>query len=192
MSRISLSDIEVYYGVEVDEFVVTECRNIGVWSNKRPDNAKISKAKDRCIIMWFCHQGWTQCLKSSIVKINLCSTVFLCLFHVELLEFCIKMFLNFFLSSLYFKGIPIKSSMTELFIGLSRMSVCPDLSNVLFTDILCYLVENDTQNSNHCAPVCSYHKMFAHHWWYWKTIICHDNLMHLIMHMHWNEIMLFL
>ncbi|KAK3087742.1 hypothetical protein FSP39_010020 [Pinctada imbricata] len=51
VSRISLSDIEVFYGVEVDEFIVTECRNIGVWSNKRPENSRVSKAKDRCSIM---------------------------------------------------------------------------------------------------------------------------------------------
>lgn len=52
VSRLSLNDVDVYHGVEVDEFIVTECRNIGVWSGKRADNSKVSKARDRCVLMW--------------------------------------------------------------------------------------------------------------------------------------------
>lgn len=50
-SRLSLSDVEMYFGAEVDDFIVTECRNIGVWSGKRPENQKRSKLSDRCAIM---------------------------------------------------------------------------------------------------------------------------------------------
>jgi hypothetical protein len=50
-SRLSLNDVEVYYGVEVEEFVVTECRNMGLWTGRRPENYKTSKLKDRCKIM---------------------------------------------------------------------------------------------------------------------------------------------
>ncbi|XP_021374910.1 uncharacterized protein LOC110464162, partial [Mizuhopecten yessoensis] len=51
VSRLSLSDIEIFYGVEVDEFIVTWCRNIGVWSGNRADNSRTSKPRDRCCVM---------------------------------------------------------------------------------------------------------------------------------------------
>ncbi|KAK3782573.1 hypothetical protein RRG08_028068 [Elysia crispata] len=51
-SRMSLpSDLDVYYGVDVDEFIVTECRNLGLWSGLRPHNCKVVKARDRCAVM---------------------------------------------------------------------------------------------------------------------------------------------
>lgn len=51
VSKLSLSDVELFYGVEVDEFIVTSCRNIGVWSGQRADNKKTSKPFERCLIM---------------------------------------------------------------------------------------------------------------------------------------------
>lgn len=51
VSRLSLNQIELFYGVEVDEFIVTECRNLGVWNGNRPDNQKLSKVSDRCCVM---------------------------------------------------------------------------------------------------------------------------------------------
>ncbi|KAL3892203.1 hypothetical protein ACJMK2_004435 [Sinanodonta woodiana] len=51
VSRLSLNDIEVFSGVEVDEFIVTECRNIGVWNGTRPNNIHKSKVTDRCCVM---------------------------------------------------------------------------------------------------------------------------------------------
>lgn len=51
VSKLSLNEIELFYGVEVDEFMVTECRNLGVWNGNRPDNHKISKASERCSMM---------------------------------------------------------------------------------------------------------------------------------------------
>ena len=51
VSKLSLNEIEVFYGVEVDEFIVTECRNLGVWTGNRPDNYRISKASERCSVM---------------------------------------------------------------------------------------------------------------------------------------------
>lgn len=50
-SRISLSDVETYFGSEVDDFIVTECRNIGVWTEKRPENHKRTTLSDRCTLM---------------------------------------------------------------------------------------------------------------------------------------------
>ncbi|XP_064597490.1 uncharacterized protein LOC135463951 [Liolophura sinensis] len=51
VSRLSLDDLEIYYGVQVDEFIVTECRNHGFWTGERPDNRRTSKFKDRCQLM---------------------------------------------------------------------------------------------------------------------------------------------
>ncbi|VDI17740.1 Hypothetical predicted protein [Mytilus galloprovincialis] len=50
-SRLSLSEVEMYFGTEVDDFIVTDCRNIGVWSGKRPENQKRSKPSERCSVM---------------------------------------------------------------------------------------------------------------------------------------------
>lgn len=50
-SRLSLDLNDIFYGVTVDEFVVTECRNIGVWNGKRPQNRKMPRLKDRCKLM---------------------------------------------------------------------------------------------------------------------------------------------
>lgn len=50
-SRISLSDLEVTHGVEVEEFITSECRSLDIWNEKRPENSKISKPRDRCIVM---------------------------------------------------------------------------------------------------------------------------------------------
>ncbi|XP_071109897.1 uncharacterized protein [Haliotis cracherodii] len=51
VSRLSLDEVEVFYGVHVDEFIVTECRNMGLWTGKRPENYKMSKLKERCKVM---------------------------------------------------------------------------------------------------------------------------------------------
>ena len=51
VSRLSLNKIEIFYGVEVDEFIVTEVRNLGVWNGNRPTNQKDSTIQDRCSIM---------------------------------------------------------------------------------------------------------------------------------------------
>ncbi|XP_050395092.2 uncharacterized protein LOC126812658 [Patella vulgata] len=51
VSRLSLTEVEVFHGVQVDEFVVTQCRNQGFWSGLRPENYRISRYKDRCSIM---------------------------------------------------------------------------------------------------------------------------------------------
>ncbi|KAK3578944.1 hypothetical protein CHS0354_035576 [Potamilus streckersoni] len=51
VSRLSLNDIEIFSGVEVDEFIVTECRNLGIWNGTRPSNIQKSKVTDRCCVM---------------------------------------------------------------------------------------------------------------------------------------------
>uniref|UniRef100_A0A0B6Z9F5 Uncharacterized protein n=1 Tax=Arion vulgaris TaxID=1028688 RepID=A0A0B6Z9F5_9EUPU len=51
-SRLSLtSDIDVYYGTHVEEFIVTECGNFGLWTGVRPNNYKVVTAKERCHVM---------------------------------------------------------------------------------------------------------------------------------------------
>ncbi|GAB1603091.1 uncharacterized protein LOC115215876 [Argonauta hians] len=50
-SQLSLDINDVFYGVRVDEFIMTECQNIGVWSGKRPHNRKVERRKDRCLVM---------------------------------------------------------------------------------------------------------------------------------------------
>ena len=40
------------YGVNVDEFIVTECRNFGFWSGERPNSTKtVAKDAQKCILM---------------------------------------------------------------------------------------------------------------------------------------------
>lgn len=51
VSRLSLSDVDIFYGVEVDDFIVTECRNLGFWTGSRPDNCRTSKVRERCRVM---------------------------------------------------------------------------------------------------------------------------------------------
>ncbi|PVD32424.1 hypothetical protein C0Q70_07858 [Pomacea canaliculata] len=52
LSRLSLSSqIDVFHGMAVDDFVVTECRNLGLWSGLRPENAKVSKPTNKCFVM---------------------------------------------------------------------------------------------------------------------------------------------
>ena len=51
VSKLSLNEIDIFCGVEVEEFVLTESRDIGVWNGRRPDNRKQSKIQDRCSIM---------------------------------------------------------------------------------------------------------------------------------------------
>ena len=51
VSKLSLNEIELFYGVEVDEFIVTGCRNLGVWNGNRPANLRISKVSERCSVM---------------------------------------------------------------------------------------------------------------------------------------------
>lgn len=51
VSKLSLNDIDIYYGVEVEDFILSEVRDLGVWNGRRPDNRKNSKAQERCSIM---------------------------------------------------------------------------------------------------------------------------------------------
>ena len=42
---------DVFHGTAVDEFVVTECRNLGLWSGLRPDNVKVAQPESKCRMM---------------------------------------------------------------------------------------------------------------------------------------------
>jgi hypothetical protein len=43
--------LEVFHGVGVDDFIVTECRNLGLWSGMRPDNVTFAKHVQKCRMM---------------------------------------------------------------------------------------------------------------------------------------------
>lgn len=52
VSKLSLnSPMDVFHGTAVDEFVVTECRNLGLWSGLRPENVSVAKTRDKCRMM---------------------------------------------------------------------------------------------------------------------------------------------
>ncbi|WAR17197.1 hypothetical protein MAR_031791 [Mya arenaria] len=42
---------EVFYGVHVDEWLMTEARDLGVWNGRRPNNSRPSAETDRCVVM---------------------------------------------------------------------------------------------------------------------------------------------
>ncbi|XP_076456534.1 uncharacterized protein LOC143290880 [Babylonia areolata] len=42
---------EVFYGTAVDDFIVSECRNLGLWSGLRPDNVRAAKTEGKCRVM---------------------------------------------------------------------------------------------------------------------------------------------
>ena len=49
--RISIDQYEMYHGVRVTEFIMTEPRELGLWTGKYADNKKMSTLKDRCLVM---------------------------------------------------------------------------------------------------------------------------------------------
>ncbi len=49
--KISMDQYELYYGVRVTEFIMTEPRELGLWSGKYAENRKMSTLKDRCVVM---------------------------------------------------------------------------------------------------------------------------------------------
>lgn len=51
ISKLSINDIELYFGVEVEEFLLLYVRDYGIWNGRRPDNKIKSKIQDRCSIM---------------------------------------------------------------------------------------------------------------------------------------------
>ncbi|KAL8609498.1 hypothetical protein ACOMHN_009400 [Nucella lapillus] len=54
LSRLSLQQsphVEVFHGTAVDDFIVSECRNLGLWSGLRPDNVRVAEKGDKCRMM---------------------------------------------------------------------------------------------------------------------------------------------
>lgn len=49
--KISVEEYELYFGVQVTEFVMQDAKEIGLWSGQYPDNKRKSTFKDRCSIM---------------------------------------------------------------------------------------------------------------------------------------------
>ncbi len=50
-SRLSMQELEVYYGLEVLEFIMQDAKELGLWTGKDPHNRRISHLSDRCNIM---------------------------------------------------------------------------------------------------------------------------------------------
>ncbi|KAL4218159.1 hypothetical protein ACF0H5_022895 [Mactra antiquata] len=51
VSKLSLDDIDLYYGIEVEEFILSYGRVYGIWNGKKPDNKVKSYFRDRCCLM---------------------------------------------------------------------------------------------------------------------------------------------
>lgn len=51
VSKMSLDDIELYFGIRVCEFILLEAKRLGLWTGTYPDNKRISHFRDRCKIM---------------------------------------------------------------------------------------------------------------------------------------------
>ena len=64
--RMSFSDYEMYYGIQVTEFIMQIPRQMGLWTGEYPDNKRTSTLRDRCIVMW------RRLLLVGLIVINLC------------------------------------------------------------------------------------------------------------------------
>lgn len=49
-TTVTPEEMEVYYGVEVIEFVMKEAKELGLWTGKDANNARKTPVKDRCTI----------------------------------------------------------------------------------------------------------------------------------------------
>ena len=47
VSRWSLDQFDVYYGIQVTEFVFMDAKQLGLWTGRYPNNKRISQLKDR-------------------------------------------------------------------------------------------------------------------------------------------------
>lgn len=50
VSKMSLYTLEMFHGIRVCEFIMSEAREMGVWTGKHPDNQSTSDIIDRCTI----------------------------------------------------------------------------------------------------------------------------------------------
>ena len=48
---ISIEEYDLYFGVQVTEFVMQDAKEIGLWSGQYPNNKRKSTLKDRCALM---------------------------------------------------------------------------------------------------------------------------------------------
>ena len=48
---LTSSEVEVYYGVRVTEFIMEFARPLGLWSGKYARNRRVLNFRDRCLIM---------------------------------------------------------------------------------------------------------------------------------------------
>ncbi len=47
VSRFTLDQFDVYYGIQVTEFIMLDVRKVGLWTGRYPDNKRESHLKDR-------------------------------------------------------------------------------------------------------------------------------------------------
>jgi len=50
-TRFSFSDLDLYYGVQITEFIMQNPKDFGIWTGQYPDNKRTSKFRDRCALM---------------------------------------------------------------------------------------------------------------------------------------------
>lgn len=51
VSKLKPEEIEVYYGVEIIEFIMSDGRALDLWTGEAPDNKRMSQFRDRCSLM---------------------------------------------------------------------------------------------------------------------------------------------
>jgi len=44
--------VQFYYGIQVCQFILDECHELGLWTGQYPDNCRLSHFRDRCNLMW--------------------------------------------------------------------------------------------------------------------------------------------
>ena len=49
--QLTLGNVEVFYGVDVLEFIMSEGKDRELWTGKHPDNRRLSDLSERCLLM---------------------------------------------------------------------------------------------------------------------------------------------
>ena len=43
--------VQLYYGIDVCQFILDQCHELGLWTGEYPDNCRLSHFRDRCRLM---------------------------------------------------------------------------------------------------------------------------------------------
>lgn len=47
----STEPVQLYYGIDVCQFILDECHELGLWTGQYPDNCRLTHFRDRCTLM---------------------------------------------------------------------------------------------------------------------------------------------